>query len=84
MADDTLPAGIARTVEALAVEQTRRRAYWIERAAEEALQGGEHGVLINETERTAVVDAQVPYGKVLVVRPQFGELGWWPPIPPSN
>lgn len=43
---------------------TWRRAAAIEQAIEEALQGGEHGVLVDEREGWARPHVSVPYGEL--------------------
>lgn len=50
--------------ESLVREQARRRAAAIERAIEEALQGGEHGVLVDDQECWAEPHVSVPYGEI--------------------
>lgn len=51
-----------------------RRAAAIERAVEEALHGGEHGVLVDETKGWARPHVSVPYGEVhYLPRRRMGE-----------
>lgn len=52
--------------DALVLERLRRHHDVIEQACEAALQGGQHGVMVewNAEQTTAWVDPDVPYGEV--------------------
>lgn len=58
--------------------QLRHRAAAIESALEGALQGGEHGVLVDEEACTATVSVLVPYGRVYLVGVVRLDSPGWP------
>lgn len=60
----SLPAGWDEFVQA----QIQARADAIERACEAALQGGKHGVLVDEVDGVVSVSEHVPYGQIYYCR----------------
>jgi hypothetical protein len=58
-------------------EVVRRRAAAIERACEEAVQGGEFGVLVDDEDGWARTDASVPYGQIFVLPMRSLKVSRW-------
>lgn len=50
--------------ETLVREITHARSEMLERACEEAIQGGLHGVVVDDRRGVAWVDPRVPYGRI--------------------